>query len=318
MKKLLTLVGLIALSMTVFVAVFSVIHRPIVVGSIQKQLDYKQAYARTLASPKIVIFAGSNGRYSHRCEELTRVLDRPCVNASIAVGIGLDFLIWQWQPFLHSGDLIYLPLEYGQYRFSKTEMHGGLQNALMVHSQQRYLWSLDAQRIAAAYGSFDLSSLIHGIIEMALDHRGYKTSSSTDSLTVQGDQHNHTAALGQAYAAFLRNSVAEATTAPERSDTIDVLNTFLRDMHARGVTVVGGLPTVPDSVPIAPADIDRLRRLYEDAGQRFLVLPNRSRYPLSCFFDTLYHLNEDCQRVHSSLVAQGLSDLWRQPPSNAH
>ena len=84
------------------------------------------------------------------------------------------------------------------------------------------------------------------------------------------------------------------------------------------MSVVGGLPTVPDSVAIVPADIDRLRRLYEDAGQRFLVLPNHSRYPLSCFFDTLYHLNEGCQRMHSTLVAQGLSDLWRQPPSNAH
>lgn len=318
MKKLLALTALLALSMALFFATVSVVHRPLVVGEIQKQLDFKQAYARTLASPKIVIFAGSNGRYSHRCEVLTRALARPCVNASIGVGIGLDFLLAQWRPLLQPGDWVYLPLEYGQYRQTTADMQGGMQNALMVHSHRDALWSLDAQRIAAAYGSFDLSFLIQGTVEMALDRRGYKRRSSTDSLTPQGDEQGHSTSAAASYADFLRSSHAEPTTVPEHSAAIDVLNTFLRDMHAHGVTVVGGLPTVPDSVAIAPADIDRLRRLYEDAGQRFLVLPNRSRYPLSCFFDTLYHLNEDCQRLHSTLVAQGWFNLRRDLSLDAH
>lgn len=317
MKKLLTLAGLITLSIALFIAVFSVVHRPLVVGEIQKQLDYKQAYARSLASPTIVIFAGSNGRYSHRCEVLTQALARPCVNASIGVGIGLDFLLAQWRPLLHAGDLVYLPLEYSQYRFSNAEMHGGLQNALLVHSQRDYLWSLDAPRIAAAYGSFDLSFLVQGVVEMALDRHGFKRRSSTDSLTPQGDERGHTADVGAAYAAFLRDSRADSTAVPAQSDAIDVLNDFLRQMHDAGVTVVGGLPTVPDSVSVDASDIDRLRRLYEDAGQHFIVLPNRSRYPLGCFFDTLYHLNEGCQKAHSALVANGLSGFLLTRPVDA-
>lgn len=318
MKKLLALTALLALSMALFLAMVSIVHRPLVVGEIQKQLDFKQAYARTLASPKIVIFAGSNGRYSHRCEMLTQALARPCVNASIGVGIGLDFLLAQWRPLLHPGDWVYLPLEYGQYRQTLTDMHGGMQNALLVHSHRDALWALDARRIAAAYGSFDLSFLIQGTVEMALERRGYKRRSSTDNLTPQGDEQGHSASAAASYSDFLRSSRAEATTVPEHSAAIDVLSAFLRDMHAHGVTVIGGLPTVPDSVAIAPADIDHLRRLYEATGQRFLVLPNHSRYPLGCFFDTLYHLNEDCQRRHSALVAQGVSDLLSAPTPDAH
>lgn len=318
MKKLLTLVALIGLSILLFISVFSFVHRPLVVGEIQKQLDYKQRYARTLASPKIVIFAGSNGRYSHRCEALTLALYRPCVNASIGVGIGLDFLIDQWRPLLQRGDLLYMPLEYGQYRLSAAEMHGGLQNALMVHSQREYLQSLGTRRIAAAYGSFDLPFLIQGAVEMALDHRGFKRRSSTESLTPQGDERGHTDEIALAYAAFLRDSRAESTAVPEESDAIDVLKTFLRQMHDAGVTVVGGLPTVPDSVDVGPRDIERLRRLYEDTGQHFLVLPNQSRYPIGCFFDTLYHLNEACQKVHSAAVAVALRGVLSPPPADAH
>ena len=48
-----------------------------------------------------------------------------------------------------------------------------------------------------------------------------------------------------------------------------------------------------------------------------MVLPNRSRYPLDCFFDTLYHLNEGCQKAHSALVASGLSGFLLTRPVDA-
>ena len=309
MNKLLALVGLIALSITLFVAVFSVVHRPLVVGEIQKQLDYKLAYARTLHSPKIVVFAGSNGRFSHRCEMLTQETGLPCVNASIGVGIGLDFLLDQWRPLLRAGDMVYMPLEYSQYRVSKAEMQGGLQNALMVHSQREYLWSLGAKRIVAAYGSFGLPFLLHGSVEMALDRKGFVRRSSVDSLTPQGDESGHTAALGQAYAAFVRNMVFDQTRLPPTSDAMQVIAAFLRQAKHTGVIVVGGLPTIPDSVALNPLDLEHLRTLYESQGQQLLVLPNQSRYPLSCFFDTLYHLNEACQKIHSAAVGTELAKL---------
>ena len=307
MKKLLALSGLIGLSVLLFVAVFSVVHRPLVVGEIQRNLDHKLSYARTLASPKLVIFAGSNGRYSHRCEAFTAELSMPCVNASIGVGIGLDFLLDQWRPLLRRGDLVYMPLEYSQYRFTRAEMHGGLQNALLVHSQRHYLWALDARRIAAAYGSFDLPFLIHGLGEMTLQQLGKRRRSSTDSLTPQGDERGHTASAGRAYEAFLRGAGVVDTRVAERSDAIEVLKKFLRQAANDGIRVVGSLPTVPDSTAPTPAAVESLRRLYTAQGQHFVALRNLSRYPLSCFFDTLYHLNEACQMAHSTSVAAHLA-----------
>ena len=309
MNKLLALFALIVLSIAIFVAVFSVVHRPLVVGEIQKQLDYKLAYARQIQSPKIVIFAGSNGRYSHRCEMLTAATGMPCVNASIGVGIGLDFLLDQWQALLRSGDRVYMPLEYSQYRFSNAQMHGGLQNALIVHSQRDYLWSLGTRRIVAAYGSFDLPFLVHGMVEMALERKGFHRRSSTDSLTPQGDESGHTAQHGEAYAAYLRSGRFAQIDVPKTSDAVGVIETFLRQARRNGVVVIGGLPTVPDSLVVKPQDIERLRMLYEAQGQRFMVLPNESRYPLACFFDSLYHLNEACQKTHSAAVGAQLAGL---------
>ena len=312
MTRLLWLAGLVLLSVAVFLAVGSVVRRPLVVGEIHKNLAYKLAYARTLSSPKLVIFAGSNGRYSHRCAVFSAVFERPCVNASVGVGIGIDFQLDQWWPLLHAGDVVYMPLEYGQYRYANSEIHGGLQNALMVQNQREYLWSLSPQRIAAAYGSFDLSSLINGLVEMALERRGFQRRSSTASLTPQGDESGHTEKLGAVYANYLRALVPDTSHVPEHSEAISVIEDFLDRARRAGVLVVGGLPTLPESAPVEGADIERLRRLYERHGQRFVVLPNRSQYPLTCFFDSTYHLNEGCQQAHSEQVARVMSNAVAQ------
>ena len=324
MNKLLALAGLVGMSVLLYLAVFSVVHRPLVVGEIQRNLDFKLAYAKTLPSPKIVIVGGSNGRYSHRCEMLTLATGLPCVNASIGVGIGLDFQLDQWRPLLKRGDVVYMPFEYSQYRFSFAEMHGGLQNALMVHSQRDHLWSLDARRIAAAYGSFDLQFLIHGLGEMALDHRGFRRRSSTESLTLQGDERGHTAEVGKAYEAFLLEATKGhnigLSLVPDTSDTLTLLKPFLTQMRNQGVTVVGGLPTLPSSINVDRADTERLRSFYGSQGQQFLELTNRSQYPLSCFFDTLYHLNEPCQVAHTVAVGSKLAHMIGSgvAPRNGH
>jgi hypothetical protein len=77
-------------------------------------------------------------------------------------------------------------------------------------------------------------------------------------------------------------------------------------MHARGVRVIGGLPTTPDGVQINEPLIAQLRGFFQQHGQDFLVLPNRSQYPLDCFFDSTYHLNEGCQIEHSKQLAIAL------------
>jgi hypothetical protein len=309
MRHLFVLGALLLASIVLYVGVFSVVHRPLTIGDIARQLDHKSAYARTLAGPKLVIFAGSNGRYSHRCEPMAAPLGRPCVNLSIGVGIGLDFLLDQVRPLLAPGDIVYMPLEYQQYTFSKAEMDAMAHNATLVHDRREQLWQLPLARIVRSHAHFDLNFLIQGVAEMALARGGVRRRASTDSLTPQGDESGHTAQAGRAYGEFLHASRYGPIRPAESSHSIDVLQSFLRDARERGVTVVGGLPTAPLSAPVSDAVVDGLRRVYEGQGQRFLVLDQRSQYPLHCFFDTLSHLHEGCQIEHSARVGAALATL---------
>ena len=309
--KLPSLLALLAGSMLLYLAVFSVVQRPLTVGEVARQLDTRLQFAQQLRSPKLVIFAGSNGRYSHHCATLAAPLGMPCVNASIGVGIGLDFQLDAWLDHLHAGDLFYMPLEYGQYRSTQADMQAGLQNALLVHHWPGRLWALPPERIVRALASFDVSSLIQGLAEMGLQAAGVSRRGGSIGHTLQGDARAHELAAALPYAAFLRSARAEPTSVPAQSHALAVLGRFLDAAQARGVRVVGGLPTVPDTVTVEPADVDALRRFYTRHGHGFLALPNLSRHPLGCFFDTLYHLVQECQQAHSAAVGQALRALTR-------
>lgn len=312
MNSLLAFAAALLASLALYVAVVSHVHRPLTVGDVPRMLQSKLAHAATLASPRLVIFAGSNGRYSHRCADMAEPLGLPCANMSVAVGVGLDFMLDQLERMLRPGDLVYMPLEYSQYLVGRDEMEAGIHQQVLVHELREQLWQQPLQRIARAHASFDLPYLVHGVIEMGLARGGLRRRTGLDNLTPEGDEQGHTAARGEAYRGFL------AATPPARLDfepvahSRAVLQAFLVRQRERGVAVVGGLPTVPVTPPLPDATLQRLRQIYEGAGQHFMVLPGRSQYELTCFFDTVSHLNEACQRAHSRAVGLALQP-WRPP-----
>jgi hypothetical protein len=192
-------------------------------------------------------------------------------------------------------------------------MEGGHQNPMLVQQRRDLLFAMPWPRIARAYGYFDLQHFVHGVVETTLAHTGFARRSSLTNLTPEGDEQGHSAEAGAAYREFLRSARYDERPLPADSHAVRVLTRFLVEARRRGVAVVGGLPTVPASVRLPEDELRRIRGRFESAGQRFVQLPNRSQYPLDCFFDTLVHLNEQCQGRHSSAVAQVLSAAQRNP-----
>ena len=96
--------------------------------------------------PKLVILAGSNGPYSHRCATIGPLLRMPCVNGGVAVGIGLDYLFARWQPLLHPGDIVYLPMEEVAVRPHRAATALGPDAAIMLRHDPPTLAALPPQR----------------------------------------------------------------------------------------------------------------------------------------------------------------------------
>jgi hypothetical protein len=301
-------------SLLLYAAVFGlVLDRPLSLGQPRAQLDAKIARGRTIEGPKLVIIAGSNGPYSHRCETIEPILGIPCVNAGVAVGIGLDYMFARWKPLLHQGDIVYLPLEEAQYTLPPAASRLGPDAAIMARHDWATLSGLPPSRWIAAFFAFDLRAGIMSLIETALVASGFHDprAEAEGTTNAWGDHVGHTAALARPNAAMLATvTPVHATTDQVRTQAASQqLPEFLNWAERHQVRIVGGLPTGFADAPIPPDTIAAIRALFESHGALFLDPPNHARYPRRAFFDTADHLNEPAQIAHSRMIAEALRSL---------
>jgi hypothetical protein len=292
-----------------YLFVFSeVVSKPLTMTINGIYADYKRdRLTATQGRPRIIILAGSNGRYSHSCEVIERIYGISCTNMSISAALSLHWQFCRMKQFLASGDVVYMPLEYRDDTFDVDAI--GDEAPFVVRfakgDLRYYTWH---QRLSALF-YFDLRYLLSGLGEMALHRAGFARYSLAE-LDAQGDETGHTAAKAEAY----RSSI-EGQTVP-LSSTAAIQDRYWTDLHdilhwgaTHGVLIVGGLPTVPNDVKIPQEVVEALSHRFRSGGGCFLVLDNLSRYPRSAFYDTVYHLNEGAQIVHSEAVGRILAKM---------
>ena len=311
-----------AASLLLYAAAFGLLlDRPLSLGQPRLQLDAKLARGAAIQGPKLVILAGSNGPYSHRCETMEPIFGLPCVNAGVAVGIGLDYLFARWEPLLHPGDVVYLPLEEAQYTMSPASSRLGPDAAIMARHDWATLARLPAQRSIAALFAFDLRAAIMSAIETALVAVGFHDprAEATGATNAWGDRTGHTAALAEASQRVLAAMTpVHASGAQVRTQAASQqLPEFLDWASRHGVRAIGGPPTGFADSPMPPETAVAIRSLFESHGGTFLDLPNHGRYPREDFFDTPDHLNESAQIAHSVLIAKALRATIRSATAAA-
>ena len=309
-----------AASIALYIAVFGfVIDRPLSLGLLRLEILQKSARLAALASPKLVILAGSNGPYSHTCAVLGPMLGMPCENAGIAVGIGLDQLFLRYRPALRSGDVVYLPMELEQYTATPASVRGGADAAMLLRWNKGLLARLPPGRVLGALFCCTLADFLEGAAEMPIAAAGLirPRQMLAQQYDVQGDRIGTT--LATADAALLRQPVAPAPPAAAITDGYgaSLIRRFVQAEAARGVIMIGGLPTQFQDVVLPATTIAAVRQVYLASGGAFLQLPDDSEYPRADFYDSKDHLAQPCQMAHSIMLGEVLAvRLHRtaQPP----
>lgn len=220
--------------------------RPLAYGFLEQQIDAKLRRGASLHGPKLVILAGSNGPYSHRCETIQPIVGMPCVNGGVAVGIGLDYLFARWKKLLHRGDAVYLPMEEAQYARSEAATAVGPDAAIMFRHDWGILSDLPVNRWLGALFSFDLRFAVMALIEHGLMAGGFRDprAEATGRMNAWGDHVGHVAALGDPEGVAVH---PPHVTAREMRAGFGakVIGAFVRWGEAHGVRIIGGWPTSP-------------------------------------------------------------------------
>jgi hypothetical protein len=307
------LVGVILAGIVIYLITFAfIVAKPITLGEAGRYSESKAHYLATLRGQrKIAIFAGSNGRYSHRCETVAKVTGIPCANLSTAAGSDLDWMMSPYWRYLEKGDVLYMPLEYWPLLAPGARV--GNEAPYVVRHEHAWLRMYPPSRLPFALFYFDIRYLISGIGEMLLARSGYERRTSVLTMTTEGDERGVTSEKAIPYRSFIDDLPTRVVSLDEydNAEAVTALDAVIDRARSNGVIVVGGLPTIFDDAIVPAAVINRLRDLYEGRGACFLVLPNLSKYPRSDFFDTAYHLQETFQIAHSTALAPRLAEISR-------
>ncbi len=312
------LIALAALSVALYVALFGfIVDRPLSVGLLRLEMAQKTARLAALPSPKLVILAGSNGPYSHSCVVFSAMLDMPCENAGIAVGIGLDELFARYAPYLRRGDVLYMPMELEQYTASRAAYRAGADGAILLRHDRRLLAGLAPGRVLGAVFCCSLGDLLQAAAEMPVAAIGLVRPAAllARQYNAMGDRIGTTLASADRQITSLPVGAAPDAQAIADGYGARLIGGFVAAMTARGVTVIGGLPTQFEDVALPDATLAAVRQVYTGHGGSFMALPNRSEYPRVDFYDGKDHLAQPCQFEHSMLVAAALGLPVRPPPA---
>ena len=314
MRAFLYLLAACTISLVLYMILFGfLVLRPLVVDQAQEMLEKKLAYGLKAGHPQIVIIAGSNARFSHSCAVLEQSLHRPCTNLGVAGTVGMDWTLDAARRILKRGDLAYMPIEYDIYSLPRAQLFTGMDAAYRFRHDMGSLTERGPEGIARAAFMFSLPTLAQSFGEMALAEASVRRRYGLDTLDKQGDEIGHDDASANAYLGTIRSASqrmpeTEALLTSPRAGA-QAIAVFLDWCRTQGVTAVGGLPTVFNDKPIPDAPVAKLRAFYRAHGAGFLVLPNRSQYPRSDFYDSDYHLRESWQQRHSTLLAEELHPL---------
>jgi hypothetical protein len=304
-----------ALSVLLYVLAFGFwLDRPLSLDLLRTEMVQKAQRLAALPSPKILILAGSNASYSHSCVVIGAMLALPCENGGTAVGIGLDEIFRRDAPFLRRGDVVYLPMELAQYTATRRQYDAAADGFLLWRHDRALLAHLPPDRIFGALFCCTLADALDALAEMALARHGVSPEALlAREYDAQGDRIDNR--LADAAPDLLRHPARAVPPVQDISQGYGaaLIARFVAAEAARGVIVIGGLPTDFSTQALNDDAVRAIAGLYTAQGGAFLVLPNRSLYPPEDFFNGEDHLARPCQYRHSIAVAEGLAGLLRRP-----
>ena len=277
--------------------------------------EKKLSYAKIIKSKKkIVIVAGSNGIFSHRCSEIKKIVGLECVNASTGALSGIDFILEKSKEFISPSDIVILPLEYNFYTLDENQIiNSTAGNNYIAQYEREYLLKMGDKKILPILFSFNFQYLFSSLVEMALNACGVERRFGVDTINANGDMINHTKEKGFLYSNYV-NSLNQARPSERLlTDTTFssqvIIADYLKWCSKNKVKVFGSLPTTFDDRKNNPKALMKIKNLYYLNGAGFIETDNNSQYARKCFYDTSYHLNEECQIIHSKKIADYLKYL---------
>lgn len=258
----------------------------------------------SLQGPKMILAGGSNLAFGINSEKIEKQFGVPVVNLGLYAGLGLSFMVEELKRSAHSGDMVFLSIEYflnkdGEYELRKHTSdfyYDPFQN-----SGTNLLKDIDLhlKTTRKQIKKFDFFGLYPSADNTKTDSIYARTS-----FNKYGDMVAH---LGKRPPKVLKD---RKKIIYQYWDGVDELNAFEEYARGRNVKAFFLFPAFPESeYKKNSGAINKLfRDLKADLNIEILNRPEDVVFPDSLFFDTVYHLTKAGREKRTELVIKAIRD----------
>jgi hypothetical protein len=263
----------------------------------------------TVPSPRLILIGGSNLAFGIDSAYLQNRLQMPVINMGVHAAFGLRYMLNQARPYIRSGDIVLIVPEYEHF----IDQLNGNDELLQL------LWLHPAA--ASAIGAEHAETLVRaipGLIKRKFkfwEKYGVRMEGANpiymrSSFNQYGDVVSHLTKDAESSRVPIKREIFGSAV---DSNTIIILNDFVRLCTTRGARLFYGFPPLPDTIYYQPINRSVIQRIENDIYKKtdLVVLgkPIEFVYPEKSFFDARYHLMPDARRIRTSHMAELLLHL---------
>lgn len=303
LKKLCLFLGLFLLSAALVFALHFFVIGNQNLGSFQAALLDKTERLQSIGEPKIILIGNSNLAFGVDSEKIQEALGMPVVNMGLHGGLGNAFLENMGKLGVSEGDIVVVC--HSDYDDDGTIPDPAL--AWITVEMHPEFWKLIPAKaipqMLKAYPSYLYSSAVRFLTGSPKNVPETGTSYSRAGFNAFGD----VCVRGEDSFVFTEDSVVVPQVGEETAARLNALNHYILSRGAN--FVVAGYPIGSGEFTPAEAEFDAFEAQLREA----LDCPVISRFadyflPYSCFYDTVFHLNDEGVKLRTGQLIADLQD----------
>lgn len=303
LKKLCLFLGLFLLSAALVFALHFFVIGNQNLGSFQAALLDKTERLRSIDEPKLILVGNSNLAFGVDSQRIQEALGMPVVNMGLHGGLGNAFLENMGKLDISEGDIVVVC--HSDYDDDGTIPDPAL--AWITVEMHPEFWKLipvkAIPQMLKAYPSYLYSSAVRFLTGSPKNVPETGTSYSRAGFNAFGD----VCVRGEDSFVFTEGSVVVPQVGEETTARLNELNRYILSRGAN--LVVAGYPIGSGEFTPAEAEFDAFEAQLREA----LDCPVISRFadyflPYSCFYDTVFHLNDEGVKLRTGQLIADLQD----------
>lgn len=271
----------------------------------------KQQNLDTHEAGSVILVGGSNVAFGYDSTAMQSLLNRPVINSGLHADLGLRYILNSVSPFIREGDLVLLSIEYEQYVTSPDMQYSDAMRRMLdidfTHNVRYITTSGQWESVLDYHAEYMAQNLWGTLTANPCPGSTYCRASFDEIGDVRSDFIVSTDSTRATLQGILGSVNAQEYNRSLEPEAVDLLNDFAELVTARHATALIILPAIPDEIfDLAPQGVQNIAQQIH-AEIAIPVLNEPVSYPLSYFYDTIYHLNNEGRTAHTADTMQLLT-----------